>query len=127
MFMKIVSSVIIGIKKGGKFLLLKDNKNNVWHFPHGEFDENLNGNLDNTVKRILKPVVGRGSLQDADVDYLGSFLRKENGRVLIGYDFLIENFDGEIIAKNHKWVDKGELKSMKVDKITSTFLKINKC
>ncbi len=121
--MKIVSAITVAINKEGKFLLLKHDKNNVWGFPYEEFDGNLNGSLDDTVKRALKIVA---DLTEQKIDYLGSFLRKEKTRILIGYSFLIENFKGSILPKTHKWLTKNEMEKIKLDKNTLTFLKLNK-
>jgi len=85
-FEKISSVITVATKKNQKFLLLKNSKKNVWGFPSGKFDNNLNGNLDGTVKRILKTVtVSQQSIEK--IDYLGSFLRKEGAHILIGYNF----------------------------------------
>jgi hypothetical protein len=127
MFMKIVSSVTIAVKKNGKFLLLKVSKGNVWGFPSKEFNENLNGNLDDTVKRLLKTVTDLHQ----KIDYLGSFLRKEKNQILIGYNFLIENFEDEfedefeIKSKPYMWADRNEIECAKLDKNTLTFLKLH--
>ena len=123
MFMKIVSAITVAINKEGKFLLLKHDKTGVWGFPYEEFDGNLNGNLDDTVKRALKIVA---DLTEQKIDYLGSFLRKEKTRILIGYSFLIENFKGSVLPKTHKWLTKNEMENIKLDKNTLTFLKLNK-
>ena len=123
MFMKIVSAITVAINKEGKFLLLKDGKSGGWGFPYEEFDGNLNGSLDDTVKRALKIVA---DLTEQKIDYLGSFLRKEKTRILIGYSFLIENFEGTILPKTYKWLTKNEMEKIKLDKNTLTFLKLNK-
>lgn len=86
------------------------------------FDSNLNGSLDDTVKRVLRTVID--SCQT--IDYLGSFLRNEKNRVLIGYSFSIENFKGKVLTKNYKWVNEGEIEDIKLNKNTSTFLKLHK-
>jgi len=121
-FEKITSIITVAIKKNQKFLLLKDSKKNVWKFPSGEFDDNLNGNLDDTIKRILKAVTD----SHQNIDYLGSFLRKERNRILIGYNFSIEGFEGKIFSDHYKWVVKNEIEDIKLDENTSTFLKLHK-
>ena len=123
MFMKIVSAITVAINKKGKFLLLKCSKNDVWRFPYEEFNGNLNGNLDDTVKRALKV---DADLTKQKIDYLGSFLRKEESRILIGYNFSIENFKGPVLPKMYKWLTKNEMEKIKLDKNTLTFLKLNK-
>lgn len=123
MFMKIVSAITVAISKKGKFLLLKYSKNDVWGFPYEEFDGNLNGSLDDTVRRALKVVA---DLTQQKIDYLGSFLRKEKSRILIGYNFSIENFEGTVLAKTCKWLTKAEMEKIELDKNTLTFLKLHK-
>jgi len=120
-FEKITSIITVAIRKNQKFLLLKDSKKNVWKFPSGEFDDNLNGNPDDTGKRILKTVTD----SHQNIDYLGSFLKEEKSRILIGYNFLIENFEGKIFPDQYKWATKDEIASIELDKNTSTFLKLH--
>jgi len=119
---KVISIVTIAIKKNEKFLLLKDNKRDVWRFPSKKFDENLNGNLDDTVKRMLGAII---DLKREEIDYLGSFLRKKNNRIFIGYNFLIEEFESNILPKVYKWGAREEIENIKLDKNTSTFLKLH--
>lgn len=121
-FEGISSVVTVSIKRGQKFLVLKDTKRGVWHFPSMSFDGNLNGNLDDTVKRVLRAVID--SCQT--IDYLGSFLRNEEDCILIGYSFSIENFKGKVLTKNYKWVNESEIGDVKLNKNTSTFLKLHK-
>jgi len=123
MFMKIVSAITVAISKKGEFLLLKYDKGGVWGFPYEEFDGSLNGSLDDTVRRALKVVA---DLRQQKIDYLGSFLRKETARILIGYNFSIEDFEGTVLAKTCKWLTKKEMEKIKLDKNTLTFLKLHK-
>jgi len=125
-FEKISSVVTVAIKKNQKFLLLKDEKSGAWYFPSEEFDDNLNGNLDDTVKRVVRAVT---DLILEEIDYLGSFIKKERDRILIGYNFSIEDFEGALLANPHKWLTKNEIENIKLDKIdenTLTFLKLHK-
>lgn len=120
-FAQIASVITVAVKKNQKFLLLRGNKKDVWGFPSEGFDDNLNGNLDGTVKRMLKTITDLHQ----NIDYLGSFLREEGSHILIGYNFLIENFEGKIF-EHQKWVAKDEIASIELDKNTSTFLKLHK-
>lgn len=119
---KIVSLVTIAIMRDEKLLLLKNGKSEFWMFPSKKFNDNLNGNLDDTVKRALGNFT---DLTSKKLDYLGSFIRKTDNEVIIGYNFLIENFDGRILPKSYKWVTKNEIENIRLDKNTSVFLKIH--
>jgi len=147
---EIASVVMIAIKEDDKILLFKDEKSGFWKLPSEEFDDALNGDLDNTVKRTLKNFLGKSITAKAPyeilgdinkiyekIEYLGSFLKKKNDKILIGYSFLVENPDFEsgtrdaIKHVDAEWfrkeeIEKGRIENTKVDKNTLIFIKINK-
>ena len=118
--MKMVSAVTIAVIKEGK-LLLFDKKDGHWGFIYEEFDGKLNGNLNDTAKRALVKLVNC----ENNVDYLGSFIRNENSRITIMYNFILKVFGEVSVFGKHKWVDQGVLPKTKLDKNSSTFLSVN--
>lgn len=133
--MNLVSIVAVAIKKGKKFLIVARyagrHKKPIWQFPSGEFEENSNGNLDDTIKRILREIIADFQQNTSRIDYLGSYVRKRQDKIFIGYNFLIENFEGVIKSENFKWVGKkeikkGRIKNIEVGQNTLIFLKLNK-
>ena len=131
--MDIVSAVTIAIKKGEKFLLIASlngrGESFLWQFPHGRFKESINGNLNGTAMRVLENIVTSAKHSDLQIDYLGSYLHKKQDEIVIGYNFLIENFEGEVKAENFKWAERGEIEkgtdNIEIDQNTLIFLELN--
>lgn len=136
--MKLASVVTIAVKRGDEFLLLKvggglgANGDTVWGFQCGEFDGNLNGNLNDTIKRVLrKTLLDDPKVAEAtkEIEYLGGYIRNGENKVFVGYNFLIENFEGRIGAGDFRWVGKDELDTLDgvgmLDETTSIFLKFH--
>jgi len=127
---KIISIVTIAIKNDDKFLLMKSDNSavkNSFGFLSENFDENLNGNLDDTVKRILDKV-----LDDFDVlfpeflYYIGSFMRVVDDVVSICYDFLFDlQSDVNSLGKDCMWASKSEFSRIELDQKTNLFLQMH--
>ena len=130
--MKLVSVLTIAIKQDKKFLVVgrqTTGTGGVWGFLSAEFEENLNGNLDDTLKRMLGKTFSHWQ-SVSGIEYLGSYIQETGGKILIGYDFLIENFEGELNLENFRWLEQdsfvsGAADNPELDKNTKNFLKLN--
>jgi hypothetical protein len=114
--MELVSVVTIAVKKGGKIMLVEKGGGR-WGFPSAEFDKALNGSLDDIVRRCLLAI----SPAAQKTRHLGSFLRKEDGRLVVAYNFLIEDLEGDACG-SCMLVPKEELGSATLDSGTAGFL-----
>jgi len=127
---KIISIITIAIKNGDRFLLMKKTKPDLkisYGFLSENFDENLNGDLDDTVKRVLNKI-----LNDVDnlfpdfLYYIGSFMRVVEDIVSICYDFVFDlKFDANVLGNNYMWVPKSELSEIELDQKTNLFLEMH--
>ncbi len=125
--MKLFSRITVAIKRGDRYLIIPKNEEKVmWGFPHEIFEEALNGNLNDTLKRILENVVTDVRQSTNKLDYLGAIIKKDEDSIFIDYSFLLDGLGVSIKAKNFKWVERNELRTFELDSNTSTFLKVNK-
>jgi len=127
---KIISIITVAIKNSDRFLLMKKTKPDLkisYGFLSENFDENLNGDLDDTVKRVLNKI-----LNDVDnlfpdfLYYIGSFMRVVEDIVSICYDFVFDlKFDANVLGNNYMWVPKSELSEIELDQKTNLFLEMH--
>lgn len=130
--MKLVSLIRVAIKKGGRYLVVvhkRPGQGVVYGLPSEEFKENLNGNLEDTLKRVLRKISSDWKSLSG-IEYLGSYIQETGERIIVGYDFLIENFEGAVDAEDFKWVEIVDFvfdgKSvLTFDKNTESFFKMN--
>jgi hypothetical protein len=125
--MGIRSIVTIAVRKDGKFLLVpkREGSERFWCFPSGEFKDRLNGNLSETVKRVLREFIAEDRLKGFEAEYLGSYLHKKGKNVRVGYNFIVDNFDFGLKVDNVRWVHKSEIKKIVRDSETLLLLKMN--
>jgi len=117
--MKIEEAVILAVKKEKKFLLLRraeESFKGILEFPMGKVEEK-NGSIEHAAWREMQEETG---LYPSKLEYLGSFERKEEDKIVIFHAFLVEKFAGEInISKEHSefcWLTKEEILKMKPSK-----------
>jgi hypothetical protein len=130
--MKLVSLMRVAIKKGGKYLVVSRKKPGlvlVWGLPSEEFSETLNGNLEDTLKRMLKKISSDWK-SSSGIEYLGSYIQKIGGKIVVGYDFLIENFEGVVEVENFRWLETDDFTfdnvgGLTFDENTENFFKLN--
>jgi len=105
--MKIEEGVILVVKRGEKFLLLK--RAEELEFPTGKV-EKKNSSMEHAAWRELQEETG---LYPSKLEYLGSFERKEKNKISIFHAFLVEKFAGEIkLSEEHSdfcWLTKEEI------------------
>ena len=126
--MNLVSVITVAIKRGDEFLIVSKQSGSdddvVWGFPFEEFKENVIGNLRDTITRVLESIAG--NLKNASgVEYLGSYLRELEENIHVGYDFLVENFEGDVSAESFRWVKLTEIRDTVIDQNTKIFLELN--
>lgn len=99
----IVDKVILIVKRKNKLLLVKRGEKN-WEFPTGKV-ERKNSNMVHAAWRELQEKVG---LYPSEMEYLGSFEKKEKNKISIFHVFLVKKFVGEIkLSKDYSdfcWV-----------------------
>lgn len=125
--MRLLSIVTIAIKQQENFLFISKRISDGevwWGFPSSEFEENLNGDLDDSVNRVLKEFLNKNESR-SKVEYLGSHIQKDQENILIGYHFLLENFRGMLKTKDFKWARVSEIENMEIDDNTLIFLRLN--
>lgn len=110
--MKIEEGVILVVKRGEKFLLLKRAEElfkGILEFPTGKV-EKKNSSMEHAAWRELQEETG---LYPSKLEYLGSFERKEKNKISIFHAFLVEKFAGEIkLSEEHSdfcWLTKEEI------------------
>jgi hypothetical protein len=98
-------------------------------FPSEVFDEILNGDLNDTVLRVLNKFVGvKNSIHK--IEYLGSYIRKIDDHIEVCYNYNFNDFKGDIFTKNYRWVDDDVLENhekhdFQMDQNTKIFLDVN--
>jgi len=127
--MKIEEGVILAVKRGEKFLLLKRAEKTfkgIFEFPMGKIEEKNSG-IEHAAWRELQEETG---LYPSKLEYLGSFERKEENKILIFHAFLVEKFVGKIkLSEEHSkffWLTKKEILKKPSEEIsidTMTLLK----
>jgi len=115
---KLVSVVVFVIKNAGRVLLLGPDENGAWKFPSEEFDGELNGSLEDTIRRSLKIL----RIAQPDVKCIGSFVAKRGDVVEAVYNFSAEAAEDSVMGP-HMWVAPDELVGMELDFRTAAFLK----
>ena len=127
---KIISIITIAIKNGDRFLLMKKTKPDLkisYGFLSENFDENLNGDLDDTVKRVLNKILNDVDTLPPDfLYYIGSFIRVVGDIVFICYDFVFDLKSDNIIGDNCMWASKSEFSEIELDQKTNLFLEMHK-
>ena len=131
--MRMVYYAIVAVKhRSNSMLLLLKQQNGTRGFPQDAFDEKLNGNMNDTVRRMLGTKAGITVKADK-IEHLGNFVRPEpdEGRVLLGYAYLTEDYGSEIEflkeGTDFEWVEKSKILGMKgIDANTQTVLKLFK-
>jgi ADP-ribose pyrophosphatase YjhB (NUDIX family) len=110
--MKIEEGVILVVKKGEKFLLLKraeESFKGILEFPIGKV-EKKNGSIEQAAWRELQEETG---LYPSKLEYLGCFEREERNKISIFHVFLVKKFAGEIkLSEEHSdfcWLTKEEI------------------
>lgn len=116
---KLVSVVVFVIKNAGRVLLLGPDENGAWKFPSEEFDGELNGSLEDTIRRSLKKIL---RIAQPDVKCIGSFVAKRGDVVEAVYNFSAEAAEDSVTGP-HIWVAPDELVGMELDFRTAAFLK----
>ncbi|MCX6821122.1 MAG: hypothetical protein NT016_04225 [Candidatus Aenigmarchaeota archaeon] len=116
---KLVSVIVFAMKNAGRMLLVGPDESGCMGFPSKEFDGNLNGSLDDTMRRTLD---GFTSSRDVPVEYTGSFVARRGGVVEVVYNFSADSPD-ESIRVPHVWASPVEIKTMDVDFRTAACLK----
>lgn len=116
---RLVSVVVFAIRSGGRMLLLGPDENGAWGFPSEEFDEALNGSLDDTVRRSLRRILtGAG----AEAECVGSFVAKRGNTIETVYNFSVA-VPNDAVHGQHMWIAPSELGRMELDLRTAAFLK----
>ena len=134
--MDLVSVVTIRIRKGGKTFVVfsRDDVNKKGNakisFPSGSFNESLNGNLTETVHRVLKKFVKMDKVE-CKIEYLGSYIKNAPKTIEVGYNYQINDFSGSPIVRDYDWIDDDVLakhneSGLEVDDNVRIFLKVNK-
>jgi ADP-ribose pyrophosphatase YjhB (NUDIX family) len=110
--MKIEEKLILVVRKENKFLLLKRAKEplkEIFEFPVGKVEEK-NGSIEQAAWRELQEKTG---LYPSELEYLGSFEKKEKNKIVIFHAFLVKKFAGEIkLSSEHSefcWLAKKEI------------------
>lgn len=112
--MNLVSIVIFRIRNEGKtFVVLPEDVKKIGNgleisFPKGSFNQYLNGDLSETVLRVLNDFVEiEGGKYE--IEYIGSFIKASEKYLEIGYKYQIKNFTGRVLIKNFDWIDDADL------------------
>ncbi len=131
--LKMISGAIIAVKHSNKLLLLrrshcrirqnqKGKERVMWEFPTGKFNAAANGSMDDTALRELKEETG---LTAKRIKYLGSFIRREGEKILIGYAYAATAYTDKIkLSEEHTsymWATKEEIlrmQSVSIDTLT---------
>ena len=115
---KVVSVVVVAVKNKGRVLLLGPDASGAWRFPSEEFDGEINGNMDSTIRRALGKMFP-GILRTKCV---GSFVARRGDVVEAVYNFSAYA-RGRDVDGPHMWVAPDELVGMELDFRTAAFLK----
>lgn len=115
---KVVSAVVVAVKNKGRVLLLGPDASGAWRFPSEEFDGELNGNMDSTIRRALGKIFPGISRTKC----IGSFVAKRGDVVEAVYNFSADA-RGREVPEPHMWVAPDEMEGMELDFRTAAFLK----
>jgi len=116
---KLASVVVFSIKNAGRMLLVGPDEDGCMGLPSKEFDGNLNGSLNDTMRRTLE---GFMDSRDAPVECIGSFVAKRGDAIEVVYNFSADMPD-ESVRVPHIWARPSEMKTMDVDFRTTACLK----
>jgi hypothetical protein len=120
---KLASVVVFMIKNAGRVLLFGPDEDGAWGFPSEEFDNGLNGGLEDTASRSLRNILGAETgIEAYGARCIGSFVAKRGNLVEAVYVFSADMAE-DGIARPHVWVVPEELGRMELDLRTAAFLK----
>jgi hypothetical protein len=116
---RLVSVVMFEIRNGNRVLILGPDERGIWKFPSEEFDGELNGSLEDTIRRSLKKI---SRIAQPNAKCVGSFVAKRGDVVEAVYNFSAEAAEDSVMGP-HMWVAPDELEGMELDFRTAAFLK----